>query len=292
LQDELNHPSLFWLNRRLRQTVNYPLVSIVHHLRCSELRPAWQNRLYCLVERRYLDSVDAFVFNSQTTRRAVEGVGAELASRPQVVAYPAGDQFTPSIEEAEITRRAQQPGPLRLLFVGNLIPRKGLHVLLEAMRRLPDQACTLTVVGSAQANPAYARRIQRQATESQLAERVHFDGLITGAELTNRLRTSHILCVPSSYEGFGITYLEGMGFGLPAIATTAGGAAEIITDGQDGYLVPPEGADALAGRLAGLQDDRQRLLEMSLAARRRFLAHPIWEQTGERIREFLLTLLR
>ncbi|MEK7323802.1 MAG: glycosyltransferase, partial [Chloroflexota bacterium] len=72
LQDELNHPSLFWLNRSLRG--RYPIIAIVHHLRVSEARPAWQNWLYCQVERRYLASVDGFIFNSETTKKAVEAL--------------------------------------------------------------------------------------------------------------------------------------------------------------------------------------------------------------------------
>lgn len=54
LQDELNHPSLFWLNRRLGHSHRYPLVTIVHHLRSSEKRPAWQNAFYGWVEKKYL----------------------------------------------------------------------------------------------------------------------------------------------------------------------------------------------------------------------------------------------
>jgi len=54
LQDELNHPSLFWINRQLRGQIAYPIVSIVHHLRSNELHPAWQNRFYRWVERLYL----------------------------------------------------------------------------------------------------------------------------------------------------------------------------------------------------------------------------------------------
>jgi glycosyltransferase involved in cell wall biosynthesis len=94
--------------------------------------------------------------------------------------------------------------------------------------------------------------------------------------------------VPSSYEGFGIAYLEGMAFGLPAIATTAGAAGEIVTHGKDGYLISPGDSHALAEHLLQLAMDRQLLLAMSLAARERFLAHPTWEQSGETIREFLL----
>ncbi len=287
LQDELNHPSLFWLNQRLRDEVRYPRVSIVHHLRCSEQRPAWQNRLYRLVEGGYLRSVDGFIFNSQTTRQAVAQAGAGVAALPGVVAYPAGDQFAVAISDDEIAARAMQPGPLRVLFLGNVIERKGLHTLLDAIRRLDGGACALSVVGRLDADPAYARRIHRQAARSGLGERVRFYGALPGAELAAQLRLHHALAVPSSYEGFGIVYLEGMSCGLPALATTAGAAGEIITHGQDGYLLPPGDAGALAERLAGLASDRQRLAAMGLAARRRFLAHPTWEQTGERIREFL-----
>jgi hypothetical protein len=56
LQDELNHPSLFWLNRQLRPKVYYPILAIVHHLRSSESRPAWQNSLYRQIELRYLEA--------------------------------------------------------------------------------------------------------------------------------------------------------------------------------------------------------------------------------------------
>ena len=78
LQDELNHPSLVWLNGHLgklgasRPHISYPIISIVHHLRSSEAHPRGLMPLYRQVERRYLRSVDGFVFNSQTTKREVE----------------------------------------------------------------------------------------------------------------------------------------------------------------------------------------------------------------------------
>src|SRR5512133_273198 len=61
IQDELNHPSLIAANAGKHP---YPIISLVHHLRCSELRPKWQNRFYRLVEKAYLNSIDGFIFNS------------------------------------------------------------------------------------------------------------------------------------------------------------------------------------------------------------------------------------
>src|SRR4030067_2558961 len=65
LQDELNHPSLAWLNARLKPTIRYPLVAIVHHLRSSEARQAWQNRLYRWVEGHYLRNPDGFICDAR-----------------------------------------------------------------------------------------------------------------------------------------------------------------------------------------------------------------------------------
>ena len=289
LQDELNHPSLFWLNRRLRRSKSYPLVSIVHHLRSSERRPAWQNALYRQVERLYLSNVDGYVFNSQTTRQTVSQAGLNLSPRAYTVAYPAGDRFSPSIEADEILKRAQEPGPLRLIFLGNVIPRKGLHILLQALEQLPAKLCHLTVVGRLDVDKAYSNAIRRRIDRGGLGDFVQLLGPLSERRLADSLRSSQLLVVPSFYEGFGIVYLEGMSFGLPAIASLAGAAYEFITHGQDGYLVPPGDASALAEILATLARDRQSLGVVGLAAFKRYQAHPTWEQTARRIRSFLAT---
>lgn len=296
LQDELNHPSLFWLNQRLRQAVSYPIVSIVHHLRSSEARPAWQNRFYRQIESRYLRGMNGFIFNSRTTRQAVVDCLENLGPLTHgVVAYPAGDRFAPHLSDREIVERAGAPGPLRLLFLGNIIPRKGLHTLLGALNRLPGArsagSWTLKVIGSPEVDRAYTTRTQRLITRHGLGEKVQFMGVLDDRLLAEQLSNSHVLAVPSSYEGFGIVYLEGMGFGLPAIASSAGAAGEIITSGKDGFIIPPGDEIILAHHLQELIRDRQRLGNMSLAARQRYRAQPTWEASMSRARRFLLSLV-
>lgn len=289
LQDELAHPSLFWINRSLKGRGQAPTVAIVHHLRCSEERPAWQNRLYRLVERQYLASVTGFICNSQATRESVEQlVGAD---KPGVVARPGANRFTLHLTQEDIAARAREPGPLRVMFLGNLIPRKGLHILLAALGQLPRQGWRLTVVGSLEVDPVYVQEIRRQVTKSGLGSQVEFTGVLAEEEVAVCLAQSHLLAVPSSYEGFGIVYLEGMAFGLPALATTAGGAVEIITPGQDGFVTAPGDTGVLAGHLRRLMEDRELLLTMSLAAERRFAAHPTWEEAGAAIHRFLRSLV-
>lgn len=287
IQDELCHPSLFWINRRLKKRVRYPIVSIVHHLRASEAHPAGVIGLYRLVEREYLRTNDGFVYNSQTTRQAVEALSSRRL--PGVVAYPSG-QFRPDIDSTEIIVRAHQPGPLKLLFIGNLIPRKGLHTLLDALESMQPGIAALTVVGGYLSDSHYAREMLARVRSSRQPGCIQFLGAMRTEELAGVVRTHHLIAVPSSYEGYGIVYLEGMGYGLPAIATTRGAASEIITDGQDGYLVPPEDPAALAAVFATLAVNRDRLAALSLAARSRYLDHPTWEQTGDSIRRFIHNL--
>jgi glycosyltransferase involved in cell wall biosynthesis len=290
IQDELVHPSLLAANRGRHSC---PIVSLVHHLRCSESHPAWLNGFYRLVERSYLRSVDGFVFNSQTTREAVQALAGE--GKPSLVAYPPTDRFgaawdDESAAEAAIRARSREAGLVRVLFLGNLIPRKGLHVLIAALARLPGDSVVLDAVGSLAFDPAYARRVQRQAGALGLGARVRFHGSLDEEALRERLRAAHVLAVPSFYEGYGIAYLEGMGFGLPAIGTTAGAAGEIVTSGLDGYLIRPGDAQALAQALGWLAEDRDILERMSLAAWRRYRAQPSWETTCRELRSFLFEM--
>ena len=288
LQDELNHPSLFWLNGRIRPHITYPIVSIVHHLRSSEARPSWQNYFYRLVEKRYLGSVDGFIFNSQTTRQVVQSlVGGH---QPHVVATPAGDRFMNLPTPQQIEARAHQSGPLRLLFVGNLIPRKGLHFLLEAVRHLPQSDWQLDVVGDTAVAPQYTQQIHQLINQHNLSPNVTLHGALESDALGPIMAASHLLAVPSSYEGFGIVYLEGMGFGLPAVGGKGGAAHEIITDGVDGFLVDgaqDEETAVLQQHLHTLHNNRDQLAQMSLAAQARFQTHPTWQQSMGNIHTFL-----
>jgi glycosyltransferase involved in cell wall biosynthesis len=290
LQDELNHPSLFWLNRRLRQYMRYPIVTIVHLLRCSEPRPAWQNRLYRWVEARYLTGLDGLVFNSQTTQSVVETLVG--LTRPGVVAYPGRDHLAPTLTPEQIEARTQHPGPLRLLFVGNLTPIKGLHILLRALGHLSPDTWCLTVVGSLTMDAVYVRSIRQQIAESGWHDRVRLLGACPNAEVATHLAQHQVLAVPSLYEAFGIAYLEAMGFGVPVMASTAGAAHELITHTEHGFLVAPGDAATLSQHLHTLQQDRQCLRRMSLAAYQRAQLHPTWAESAGRVRELLQSLAR
>jgi len=293
LQDELNHPSFFILNRRVRKQIDYPIISIVHLLRSKEGHSTWQNYFYRRVERLYLSGVDGFIFNSVTTRQAVERLlmDAKVRMRPSLVAYPGGNRFHPEISVAEIMRRAQSDS-FQLLFLGNVIRRKGLHIVLKALKQLPSDQWKLTVIGNTHVEPSYARAINRQITKAGLAKNVNFVGIVPDDEIVNYMKTSHLLVLPSSYEGYGIVYPESMGFGLPVIGTTDGAAREIISHNCEGFLISPGNVIALTSYLTELAQNRQHLLEMSLAAYNRYQSLPTWEECTKNIRTFLIELIQ
>lgn len=286
LQDELAHPSLFRLNRRLKSELPGSIISVVLHLRSCEIHPPWKHRIYRGVEQQYLRSVDGFIYISHAIRREVEKLAG--GGRPWVVAYPGGERLPGSLTVGDITRRAQESVPLKVVAVANVIPRKGLHILVAALARLPRGQWRLQVAGSLTDDPPYVRVLRRQISEMGLQEHVDLLGTLAAAELSSLLTQAHLLAVPSFFEALGIVYLEAMRFGLPAIAATAGGADEVITHGVDGFLVPPGDAPVLADCLRLLLEDRQRLSAMSLAAWERSRTHPTWEEGMSRARRFLL----
>jgi glycosyltransferase involved in cell wall biosynthesis len=285
LQDELNHPSLFYLNRRLRARWPSPVVAIVHHLRASEQHPRFLLPLYRWVEKRYLQTLDGIIYNSQTTRKVVASLG--LAHLPNVVAQPAGDRLAWDIDEAHIQQRAEESGPLRLVFLGNVIPRKGLHFLLSALEKLPPDSWRLAVVGDLHVAGRYGQAMVERVARLGWQDQVEFTGPIRDAALMDILADGQVLALPSSYEGYGIAYLEGMAMGLPAIATTSGAAGEIITHAVDGFLVDSGDVSRLAETVRRLHLHRPLLAQLGLNARKRYLRHPTWADSMAKCRAFI-----
>ena len=83
-----------------------------------------------------------------------------------------------------------------------------------------------------------------------------------------------------------------MGFGMPVVASTAGAIPEVVDDGREGFLVSPGDIDALTEAIGRLIRERNLLLAMSLAARKRSLGHPTWAESAARVEAFLEETIR
>lgn len=136
-----------------------------------------------------------------------------------------------------------------VLFVGHEFSRKGLPLLVQAMRYAPG--ALLLVVGGDQRQLKTARR---QIQRSGLSERVLFVGW--QADVVPFLHAADVFALPSAYEANALALLEALASGLPVIATPVGGAATIVADGETGYLVP------LDARMIG--ESMERLIDEDL----------------------------
>ncbi len=286
IQDELCHPSLILVNKRLRRHAGRPLlVALVHHVLCDEPRPFWQNMFFGLVERSFLASVDGFIHNSKTTRRKVASLVDH--SRPEVIAYPAGDRFGSPLSAEVIAKRTHRPGPLELLFLGIVIPRKGLLPLLSALSSVDRGVWRLSIAGGLDFDPAYMARAEKLIRQLNLSDSVRFLGPVQDDELIEILSASHLFCMPYAYEGFGIAILEAMAFGLPAIGCSNGAAHETISHGKNGFLLDPGNIAGLAPLLLQLHRDRDQLQQMALAACATYVSRPKWQDSIAAIDTFL-----
>ncbi|WP_093991431.1 exopolysaccharide biosynthesis GT4 family glycosyltransferase EpsE [Flavimaricola marinus] len=153
---------------------------------------------------------------------------------------------------------AAQPGePIRLFSCGRLNIVKGHQDLMEAVRLLLDAgtAVTLDIAGEDDAGGSGFRQVlEQRIRDLGLTDHVRLLGAIDEAAVRDQILNAHAFVLASYAEPLGVALMEAMSCETPTIGTNAGGVAELITDGQDGLLVPPQDPPALAaaiGRLAG-----------------------------------------
>ena len=162
---------------------------------------------------------------------------------------------------AATARRRRDDEPVSFLFLGSLEPHKGIGIVLDALRRMPDVPVSLAIAGAgtmADACLAAARRDPR----------IRFHGFVTGEEKDGLLGSADVLLFPSlCWEVVGLVMLEAFAHGVPVIASRTGGIPEFIEDGRTGLLVEPGDAEALATRMRQLAANRDVIAAMREACR-------------------------
>jgi glycosyltransferase involved in cell wall biosynthesis len=147
------------------------------------------------------------------------------------------ERFLPSTWEA----MPSPTNPLKVLFVGRLIPCKGVSLLLEAIARVRAEIpVSLTIVGDG----PIRTELEGRAKDLQLGGSVSFLGALPMADVAGQMRGAHVFCLPSIRESGGAVLLEAAASGLPMIAVNYGGPAEIV-DEEVGHLVSADGPEQL-----------------------------------------------
>lgn len=225
------------------------------------------------------------VMNEQMHERVV-GLGADPA---RAMVMPMGADVSAVPARGEPAERAPREGGTRLLFVGRLVEKKGLDVLLEALRTLPaDVACSLEVVGDGP--------LRELLEEAAAGLPVTFLGQLSRHDLMRRYVESDVVVVPSVLAGSGdqdglpVALLEAMAAGCAVVASDLPGINEAIERDVSGVLVAPGDAAALGSALALLVADGERRAAMGFAAAGRARAYSI-DAVGRRYCDLLTTLV-
>ena len=206
--------------------------------------------------------------NSQYTRRLLPG----NAIQKSVVIYPSVDiEGSPSKSPLRGDR-----GRRKVLFVGRLVPRKAVDVLLRAFKLAAAGRAELEldVVGD---GPEMENLVSL-SKELRLSDSVRFLGSLRGPPLFDEFSKADILVLPSrttenDAEGFGTVFIEAAMFGTPGIGTRTGGIPEAVVDGETGILVPQDDVVALAHAMSRLLADDDLRARMADAARRRAVSN-------------------
>lgn len=142
-------------------------------------------------------------------------------------------------------------GHLRLLCVSRLIDRKGLDYLFQALAEMNDPRIRLDIVGTGGSE----QRLKANIRELGLENQVQFCGYKTAMEVAEHYRQADIFILPSLSESQGMVLLEAMSSGLPIIASHVGGIPEVVTNEENGLLIPPAKVNAIVEAVHRLAND-------------------------------------
>jgi len=224
-------------------------------------------------------TADAVTAISNSTGAAVR----QLTRKPvSIVPYGAAldDDVVPAAQPA-----LTGGGPVRILFVGRLVERKGVEVLVRALAGLESvPAAELTIIGSGERSEL----IERTARLHGVADRVHLAGTVSQEELIRAYSTHDLFVLPAvidakgDTEGLGVVLLEALRFQRPVIASDVGGIPDIVEHERTGLLVRPGDQAALSSAIESMVRKPEWAREMAERGRQVALDRFGWDRVIDR----------
>ncbi len=265
--------------RALAARIPQTIVALVHHPLAIEhgLGEAAAARLLAS-ERAALAHADGVIAASAETARRLAADYAVPINRI-VIAEPGTD---PAERARGSEANGGECGPVALISVGAVSPRKGYDLLIDALARLADAPWRLTIVGSLEHDVGTADQLRAQIASQGLAHRVTLTGAICKDARDRLLAISDLFVMASHHEGYGMVLAEAMARGLAIVTTRAGAAAETVPDGAALKVACGDvgGLAAALERAISSRDLRQELAAASWDAGQRL---PTWTDTARRV---------
>ena len=229
---------------------------------------------------RFMDIITTISRDSRTDLMA----RCPELSENEIAVIPCGtdsDLFRPSSHaDRKKPERGFDIDDIILLFIGQIIPRKGLDTLMESWRLLNERSNThLLIIGKispAVRNTPFARGLLEAISSDNT---IHHIPHVSKEELPEIYSLADIFVFPSRLEGFGMVVAEAMSCCLPVVATACKAVREIVQDGITGYLTPVGDAQAFAERIDCLIRDQEKRKKMGSAGRDHIIQYYTWEAT-------------
>ncbi len=199
---------------------------------------------------------------------------AQGIPRDKVLYVPCGTNISYFNERTPVQRSTK----FRVIFVGLMQVRKGVHHLIKAWQKLqlPEDKAELLLVGNLHKDMA---QVLAQTT---LPKSIKLVGAVSQAELRDLYQSSSLFVLPSIEDGFGMVIGEAMASRLPILTTTQAGGQELITEGEEGFVVPAGNADALAEKISWFYNNQEAAQAMGSAAHKT-IQHHSWDEYGEQM---------
>ena len=176
-------------------------------------------------------------------------------------------------------------GKKNILFLGRLEFRKGVNYLLKAYLQVKPEIpnSRLIIAGP---GTRLRKRYEKWVRLHRLENDVIFVGFVSESDKPRYYKTADVFCAPAtSRESFGIVLLEAMAMGKPIVATNIDGYANVVSHGEDGFLVPPQNAKELAEALIHMLSDENIGQQMAIKGRQKAVEYN-WEDITQRICNF------
>ena len=242
------------------------LVALVHHPLAAET--GIDDEAAAVLEsseRRALGAVGRVVVTSDATVAALTRYGV---GRDRIAVVEPGTDRAP-------VARGSRGGPLHLLCVAALIPRKGHEILVRALASIPDRSWRLTCAGTLRRDPATVERLREHARAEGLEDLVSLAGELDETNLGACYDSADVFVLPTFYEGYGMAVAEALARGLPVISTPTGAIPDLVAGGA-GLLVPPGDSEALAAALSRILGDTRFRAQLAEGARKVRDRLPSW----------------
>lgn len=196
------------------------------------------------LEKNMLNRAKYLIAVSPYVKRTI----APMTAGDISVIYNSLDEIFFSINKNEV--------PNRILFVGGIEERKGLHILIDAIAAIKQTipAIKLHIVGGIR-KASYYNDLLNQIVNLGLQDSIVFKNHLSNSELMQEYSEAALFVLPSKEESLGVVLLEAMATGTPIVASNIGGIPDIIEDGQNGYLVNYGDSQAMASSIIKLLSD-------------------------------------